>query len=66
MDVGQVAELRRRMAYETARTEPPNGFPKSYDIRCNWKVMAEGFLEVYHAKTIHKSRWPRRSTDAAQ
>lgn len=21
--------------------------------RCNWKVMAEGFLEVYHAKTIH-------------
>jgi phenylpropionate dioxygenase-like ring-hydroxylating dioxygenase large terminal subunit len=21
--------------------------------RCNWKIMAEGFLEVYHAKTIH-------------
>ncbi len=21
--------------------------------RCNWKLMAEGFLEVYHAKTIH-------------
>jgi nitrite reductase/ring-hydroxylating ferredoxin subunit len=21
--------------------------------RCNWKVMAEGFMEVYHAKTIH-------------
>jgi nitrite reductase/ring-hydroxylating ferredoxin subunit len=20
---------------------------------CNWKIMAEGFLEVYHAKTIH-------------
>jgi phenylpropionate dioxygenase-like ring-hydroxylating dioxygenase large terminal subunit len=28
---------------------------KSYDIACNWKVMAEGFLEVYHAKTIHRS-----------
>jgi nitrite reductase/ring-hydroxylating ferredoxin subunit len=28
---------------------------KSYDIACNWKIMAEGFLEVYHAKTIHKS-----------
>ncbi len=26
---------------------------KSYDVRCNWKIMAEGFLEVYHAKTIH-------------
>ena len=22
-------------------------------IRCNWKVLAEGFLEVYHARTIH-------------
>ena len=21
--------------------------------RCNWKIMAEGFLEVYHARTIH-------------
>jgi nitrite reductase/ring-hydroxylating ferredoxin subunit len=21
--------------------------------QCNWKIMAEGFLEVYHAKTIH-------------
>lgn len=26
---------------------------KSHDVRCNWKIMAEGFLEVYHAKTIH-------------
>lgn len=25
----------------------------SYEVRCNWKIMAEGFLEVYHAKTIH-------------
>jgi len=28
---------------------------KSYDIGCNWKIMAEGFLEVYHAKTIHRT-----------
>ncbi len=26
---------------------------QSYDVRCNWKIMAEGFLEVYHARTIH-------------
>lgn len=26
---------------------------KSEVIRCNWKVLAEGFLEVYHARTIH-------------
>lgn len=24
-------------------------------VRCNWKIMAEGFLEVYHARTIHPS-----------
>ena len=26
---------------------------KSVELRCNWKVMAEGFMEVYHARTIH-------------
>ena len=26
---------------------------KSVELRCNWKVLAEGFLEVYHARTIH-------------
>ncbi len=26
---------------------------KSVHIQCNWKVLAEGFLEVYHARTIH-------------
>lgn len=26
---------------------------KTVSIRCNWKVLAEGFLEVYHARTIH-------------
>jgi nitrite reductase/ring-hydroxylating ferredoxin subunit len=25
----------------------------SASIRCNWKILAEGFLEVYHARTIH-------------
>lgn len=28
---------------------------KSVELRCNWKVLAEGFLEVYHARTIHPS-----------
>ena len=26
---------------------------KSESVRCNWKILAEGFLEVYHARTIH-------------
>ncbi len=26
---------------------------KSVEIGCNWKVLAEGFLEVYHARTVH-------------
>ena len=26
---------------------------KTTRIRCNWKIMAEGFLEVYHARTVH-------------
>ncbi len=26
---------------------------KSVEIRCNWKILAEGFLEVYHARTVH-------------
>ncbi len=26
---------------------------KCVELRCNWKVLAEGFLEVYHARTIH-------------
>ena len=32
MDAGQVAEIRRRIAYETARTAPPDGFPKLPDV----------------------------------
>jgi phenylpropionate dioxygenase-like ring-hydroxylating dioxygenase large terminal subunit len=28
---------------------------KSVEVRCNWKVLAEGFLEVYHARTVHPS-----------
>jgi phenylpropionate dioxygenase-like ring-hydroxylating dioxygenase large terminal subunit len=23
------------------------------DLGCNWKILAEGFLEVYHARTVH-------------
>jgi phenylpropionate dioxygenase-like ring-hydroxylating dioxygenase large terminal subunit len=26
---------------------------KSTDLACNWKIVAEAFCEVYHAKTIH-------------
>lgn len=26
---------------------------KSDVVACNWKILAEGFLEVYHARTIH-------------
>jgi len=26
---------------------------KTVDLGCNWKILAEGFLEVYHARTIH-------------
>jgi phenylpropionate dioxygenase-like ring-hydroxylating dioxygenase large terminal subunit len=26
---------------------------KSDYVNCNWKVLAEGFLEVYHARTVH-------------
>ena len=25
------------------------------ELRCNWKILAEGFLEVYHARTVHPS-----------
>lgn len=24
-------------------------------VHCNWKILAEGFLEVYHARTIHSN-----------
>ena len=26
---------------------------KTVEIGCNWKILAEGFLEVYHARTVH-------------
>jgi phenylpropionate dioxygenase-like ring-hydroxylating dioxygenase large terminal subunit len=28
---------------------------KTVELQCNWKVLADGFLEVYHARTIHPS-----------
>ena len=30
-----------------------NSTKKSVELGCNWKILAEGFLEVYHARTIH-------------
>ena len=32
MDTIRVAEIRRRMAYETQRTEAPEGFPRLPDL----------------------------------
>ncbi|HWC68452.1 MAG TPA: aromatic ring-hydroxylating dioxygenase subunit alpha [Acidimicrobiales bacterium] len=26
---------------------------KHVELGCNWKILAEGFLEVYHARTVH-------------
>ena len=47
--IGPVAERLPEVAQAPLRVVNR----KSYDVRCNWKIMAEGFLEVYHAKTIH-------------
>ena len=49
-----IAPLARRLP-EIADASLRVVSTKSYDVRCNWKVMAEGFLEVYHAKTIHRT-----------
>ena len=47
-----IAPLARRLP-EIAAADLRVVNVKSYEVRCNWKIMAEGFLEVYHAKTIH-------------
>ena len=26
-----------------------------YDLRCNWKLLTDGFLELYHLKYLHRS-----------
>jgi phenylpropionate dioxygenase-like ring-hydroxylating dioxygenase large terminal subunit len=26
---------------------------RTVELGCNWKILAEGFLEVYHARTVH-------------
>ena len=41
-ELGHVAESSLRVVQRS-----------STDVRCNWKIMAEGFLEVYHLRTIH-------------
>ena len=41
-DLDEVTAAPFRMIHTTSTT-----------VRCNWKVLAEGFLEVYHARTIH-------------
>ena len=28
---------------------------KSWEIRCNWKVALEAFMEIYHFKVVHKN-----------
>ena len=49
-----IAPLAERLP-EIASAELRTVHRTSYDIGCNWKIMAEGFLEVYHAKTIHRT-----------
>ena len=39
---------------------------KSVTVRCNWKILAEGFLEVYHARTIHSQTVAAASTVVAR
>ncbi|MEM7271804.1 MAG: aromatic ring-hydroxylating dioxygenase subunit alpha [Actinomycetota bacterium] len=27
----------------------------SYDLKCNWKLLTDGFLEIYHLKYLHRT-----------
>lgn len=38
---------------DVARSPMRHLTTKSVEIGCNWKILAEGFLEVYHARTVH-------------
>lgn len=42
-----------RLLADVARSPMRHLETKSVELRCNWKVLAEGFLEVYHARTVH-------------
>ena len=35
------------------RTVPRDRRQEQVELGCNWKILAEAFLEVYHARTIH-------------
>jgi phenylpropionate dioxygenase-like ring-hydroxylating dioxygenase large terminal subunit len=38
---------------DVARSPLRQFHSSSVELACNWKVLAEGFLEVYHARTVH-------------
>ena len=38
---------------DVARSPLRQFHSSSVELGCNWKVLAEGFLEVYHARTVH-------------
>ena len=43
-----------RRSWPTSPARPLRLFDvKSVELHCNWKILAEGFLEVYHARTVH-------------
>lgn len=42
-----------RLLADVARSPLRQFERSSTELACNWKILAEGFLEVYHARTIH-------------
>lgn len=42
-----------RLLADVARSPMRHLTTKSVELGCNWKILAEGFLEVYHARTVH-------------
>jgi phenylpropionate dioxygenase-like ring-hydroxylating dioxygenase large terminal subunit len=42
-----------RLLADVARSPMRHLQTTSVEVACNWKILAEGFLEVYHARTVH-------------
>ena len=42
-----------RLLADVARSPLRHIDTKTVELGCNWKILAEGFLEVYHARTVH-------------
>jgi phenylpropionate dioxygenase-like ring-hydroxylating dioxygenase large terminal subunit len=55
-DALPLEEFLRPLAYRFGDLASENMWlisRKSYDVKCNWKLMVEAFLESYHLPTIH-------------